>query len=500
MKSAPAVVYSDIQGIVRFGYARLTEASFILLSIRDAAAARTWIKGAPITTAEELSQPPLTALQVAFTNEGLQALNVPAHVRVGFSAEFLTGMSGDVARSRRLGDVGANAPESWKWGGPGNVPHLLVMLYAQEGLLEGWTRTIEGGNWDAAFEIVSILPTSNLYGLEPFGFKDGVSQPLVDWEGKCDTQGDQLTYRNLTSLGEFLLGYPNEYGKYTDRPLLPPSEAYNSKLQPAANDPTLRDLGLNGTYLVFRQLEQDVRGFWLFVDKQSNSSDVTRQRLSASMIGRNRDGHPLLPISLAAIVGVEPKDAASNQFTYESDPQGACCPLGAHIRRANPRNGDLPSGTKGVFSRLLHTLGFGTKSFRDDVIASTRFHRLLRRGREYGPALTEKDALDVSVPDCGEHGIHFITINANISRQFEFVQSSWIMGTKFDGLTDESDPLLGNREPVPGCLSVDNFSIGSESGLGTRLPGLPQFITVHGGAYFFLPGLSAIRYITSIGS
>jgi deferrochelatase/peroxidase EfeB len=207
-----------------------------------------------------------------------------------------------------------------------------------------------------------------------------------------------------------------------------------------------------------------------------------------------------VPLGNQAIAGVDAADATQNQFTYEGDSGGLRCPLGAHIRRANPRNADLPPGTTGALSRLVHTLGFGNTSYRDDVIASTRFHRLLRRGREYGPGLSVEQAIQKDVPDTGEHGIHFITCNANISRQFEFVQSSWVMSTKFGGLTEESDPLLGNREPVAGCPVTDAFSLPQLDGLRQRITGLPQFITVRGGAYFFLPGISALRYLCSFGN
>ncbi len=70
--------------------------------------------------------------------------------------------------------------------------------------------------------------------------------------------------------------------------------------------------------------------------------------------------------------------ARYNQFTFDSDPDGVRCPLGAHARRANPRNADFPNPVKGPISHLLHTLGFGRKGLRDDLMSPTRFHRLLR--------------------------------------------------------------------------------------------------------------------------
>jgi deferrochelatase/peroxidase EfeB len=94
-----------------------------------------------------------------------------------------------------------------------------------------------------------------------------------------------------------------------------------------------------------------------------------------------------------------------------------------------------------------------------------------------------------------ERGLHFVALNANIERQFEFVQNAWIAGTKFDGLTEESDPLLGNREPVEGDPFTNSFSIPQAGKVRRRILEMPQFTTVRGGAYFFLPGIRALRYL-----
>ena len=490
------VDYRDIQGIVRFGYASLSEASFLLLKIRDPQAARAWLSEAPIANALELSQAPETALQVAFTREGLQALGVKGQVIAGFSDEFISGMAGQDSRSRRLGDVGANSPSYWQWGAADRVPHLLLMLYAQPGHLEGLRQSIQGVKWETAFELLDCLPTSNLFGAEPFGFKDGISQPTLDWKRQRTLNGDQLEYGNLLALGEILLGYPNEYGKYTARPLLD-NDAPSSSILPFAEDaPDKRDLGRNGAYIVLRQLQQDVRGFWRFLDRRAGSDAQTRRALAEAMVGRRTDGDPLLPVTSQAIEGIDSKDAAQNQFTYDCDGDGVHCPFGAHIRRANPRNADLPPGSSALPKRLLRTLGFANPKFRDDVIASTRFHRLLRRGREYGPALAPEQAI-ADAPDTGEHGIHFICIVANILRQFEFVQNAWVMSTKFNALGGESDPLIGNREAAPGCPSTNAFSLPQQTGLNLHTMDMPQLVTVRGGAYFFLPSLSALRYLAS---
>ena len=120
----------DVQGLVRFGYGSLTDAVYVLARVRNVDAARAWLRSAPVTTAATLSPPPATALQIAFTAPGMEALDVPAAVRAGFSSEFLAGMD-DSSRARRLGDVESNAPDRWEWGYASEVPHVLVMLFAK---------------------------------------------------------------------------------------------------------------------------------------------------------------------------------------------------------------------------------------------------------------------------------------------------------------------------------------------------------------------------------
>jgi deferrochelatase/peroxidase EfeB len=494
---AASIDVKDVQGLVRFGYKRMTESCYLLLRILDAGAARAWCAAAPVTNAEFRETPPKSALQVAFTASGLRALGLPEDVLRGFSPEFLSGMAGDESRSRRLGDVGANAPQNWAWGGRGE-PDALVILFAEPGLLAGWQSTVTGGTFDSAFETLLCLTTNTLRGFEPFGFRDGISEPEIDWSRLRHIPKDELLYTNIVAAGEFLLGYPNEYGKYTERPLLDAGAKGTADLLPAEDEPHKRDLGRNGTYLVMRQLEQDVRGFWRFVDAAAKSEAPERLRLAEAMVGRTMEGAPLVPPSSTAIAGVERGETrAANNFTYDGDPNGARCPFGAHIRRANPRNADLPGRPGGFLARNLARLGFGSKDFRGDITASTRFHRLLRRGREYGTLLNIEEALQPAPPDDPKRGIHFVCLNANISRQFEFVQNSWIVGTKFDGLSEESDPLLGNRAAVGDCPYTGNFTLPREAGPPQVVSGLPQFITLRGGAYFFLPSVRALLYFAS---
>ena len=490
------VDYADVQGLVRFGYGRMTSASYALVRVKNVAAAKAWLRAAPVTNAVEKSPPPTTALQIAFTAPGLTNLGLPKSVMEGFSREFRTGMSKKF-RARLLGDVGRNARKHWDWSGPGSEAHLLVMFFAEHEHFDSFVQSTKGNTWSDAFEEVIWLDTSDLDGDEPFGFADGISQPQIDWEQQLERPHTQLEYTNIAALGEFLLGYRNEYGKFTDRPLLDP-DAANAELLPAVDAPAKKDLGRNGTYLVMRQLEQDVREFWNFLYEQAGENIADANQLGAKMVGRTRAGDPLVPFQAESIPGTEPRTVKQNQFTYEADPAGARCPFGAHVRRANPRNSDFPERRIGALRKLIIMLGFGPKGFYDDLTSSVRFHRILRRGREYGSELSPEEALQPPPPGELPRGLHFICLNASISRQFEFLQNAWIASTKFAGLTRESDPLLGTRESIPGCPITGNFTIPGDGTLRQRVSKLPQFVTVRGGAYFFLPSLRALRYFAEI--
>lgn len=486
------VDFSDIQGLARFGFGHLNGCHYLLVRVRNGEAARAWLASAPVTTAVKQKPPPPVALQVAFAASGLRKLGVPEPVLAGFSQEFLVGMSQDASRSRRLGDSGANAPNNWFWGSKDSEADALVMLFARRGAVDEWERDVCSGRWDEGFEVLETLDTSDLDGREPFGFIDGISEPVIDWDRRRDVSRDQVEYSNVISLGEILLGYANEYGKYTDRPLLDDSISGASVLHVAEDDSGKRDLGKNGTYLVFRQLEQDVNGFWTYL-RQAAGTPEGAIALAEKMVGRTYDeGKPLVPRSGKPIEGIEVKPGEpENQFTYEGDPKGTACPFAAHIRRSNPRNADVEGHPRGLLALVWTMLGGTQKELRDDIIASTRFHRLLRRGREYGSGVPPAAAMTgQSKPE--PRGLHFICLNASISRQFEFVQNAWIRNGKFNGLADEPDPLLGP--------AGSQFSIPREGHCPARVTGIPQFVTVRGGGYFFLPGLRALRYIAGASS
>ena len=139
-----------------------------------------------------------------------------------------------------------------------------------------------------------------------------------------------------------------------------------TELPEAEDEPLRKDFGRNGTYLVIRQLHQDVPGFWRFVDQAAGADPEQREQLAAAMVGRKRDGTPLMPPTGETISGIA-EDAANNRFTYGDDPKGRRCPIGAHIRRANPRTGDFPTVITGWLSRLINLFGFAHQGTEEVV-------------------------------------------------------------------------------------------------------------------------------------
>lgn len=504
--------FNDLQGILRFAHGSMSATRYLLLSIKDLPAAQRWLSNAPITSAETVSPRPEKALQLAFTSSGLLTMGLSPDIIENFSEEFVSGMTAE-NRARRLGDTDNNDPQRWRWGSTqNNTPHLLVILYATPGELDNWHNQIADDNFNEAFSVQDSLNSNNIVDAEPFGFADGISQPAIDWQREQAVDSHSRdTYSNLLALGEIVLGYPNEYGEYTTRPLLSVDE-YNaaSSLPDAEDQSGLKDLGRNGSYLVFRQLEQDVDGFWQFIEKSADGDLFESDQLAAAMVGRHRDGSPLVDIAPHHIPGTHKNSQEKNNFNYDKDPEGLACPIGSHVRRSNPRTGDFPPDTTSFFRRLLRILGFRGKHKNDDLVASTRFHRILRRGRQYGPSASlDKNATGRSNPSSNnsansslenEQGLHFICLSGSIARQFEFVQNAWIANSAFNALQNESDPLLGNRKALAGGTPTDNFSRPQVEGPRQCIKDIPQFVTVRGGAYFFLPGLSALQFIINFSN
>lgn len=482
----------DTQALVKTGFGKLRGGCYMLLRIGEAARARVWLRSLSLPSVGEIGGGKILeeVVQVALTAAGLRALGHDGKLIEEFAPEFIVGLADDPSRSRRLGDTGGNEPSRWDWGAGSREPHVLLMLFAASDRIGALTAKLRGEAEIAGLSAIAALSTGDMNGREPFGFMDGISQPTLDLQGKRTPGTDaDMDFHNIIAAGEVLLGYPNEYGLYTERPLLDP-RAPGAAALPVAEDQTeKRDLGRNGSYLVFRQLDQDVRGFWRWVRQTAGETGAVD--LAEAMVGRRMSGEPFTGLGNQDIPGIE--DRVRNGFTYAFDPDGRICPFGGHIRRANPRTGDFPGGRTGLIKKLIALLGL-TGTPEAGRIASSRFHRLLRRGREYGAWL---DPAEAANPGAGDprSGLHFMCLNANLARQFEFVQGAWLASAKFGGMTGEQDPLLGNRQPFPGSQATDRFTRPHAEGPCRVAQAVPQFVTVRGGAYFFLPGLRALAWL-----
>ncbi|MGH2826997.1 MAG: Dyp-type peroxidase [Actinomycetota bacterium] len=459
----------DIQGLLARGYGNLKAARFLLLGINDAAEASRWLAGVAglLTSAER--RPERVAVNLAFTAEGLGRLGLPSDAIRGFSFEFRDGMTSS-HRSRVLGDLEDNVPERWAWGSPstGSID-MLLLLYARtahelEVLIADLNRERAG------VSEVATLDTASLTDREHFGFHDGVSQPAIEGLGRAGSPS------NTIRAGEFILGYPNEYGLLADSPTLDPSADPSGLLPPSPRGNGGADLGRNGSYLVVRQLAQDVPGFWSFVNRAAmalgrDGNDGNPIELAAKMMGRWPSGAPLV----SSPDRDDPEQSDFNDFAYHHlDPHGHRCPKGSHVRRAHPRDSLDPDPGS------------------DKSIAIGKRHRILRRGRQFGSWVSPLAGAGDGAPGDGERGLYFMCLNANLARQFEFVQHTWVNNSMFDGLYDDSDPVVATRSK-----SGRSFSLPAAP-VRQRVTGVPTFVTVRGGAYFFLPGIRAVRYLASL--
>jgi Dyp-type peroxidase family len=452
----------DIQGLLARGYVHLPHASYVLIHIADAASARSVVGEWAARVTPASVSPADAAMNVALTAAGVRALTGKSALELGFSEPYATGMATEY-RSRLLGDVGENAPFGWQWGGPNTEPvHVAALLFADtEGQLSRMQENLIAALGPAAMRVVKVLETAKLTDREPFGFRDGISQPIIAEFGSTRREGD------VVKSGEFVLGYINEYSQRTERPLLRP-EADPQRILPRDPDGSgAADLGRNGSYLVFRQLRQDTAAFEDFLTRSSTvggpADETARERLAAKIVGRWRGSGA--PLAMCPEYD-NPAYAEANGFGYhEQDAAGLRCPVGAHIRRANPRDSLAPNP--------------GTADSKE----VNRRHRLLRRGRVYGP--------DRSDPSGGEQGLHFLCFNTNIARQYEFVQHSWLNDPSFAGLVGVEDPVSGPRTARSSSFVEPAVPV------RRRYNGLPQFVSTRGGAYFFLPGIRALRYLSS---
>ncbi len=466
-----SVEWSDIQGLVVTGYRHLPHAAYVLLHIRDARAVGEWLTThwRDLGDARARRTPEIAGdvyrVNVAFTHQGLAAMGLPAAVQAGFPLVFRDGMApdgDDHHRSRILGDVGASAPSGWGWGAgqsPDGTPrdpvHLLVMLFARSDLDGIFDRLVQPLIRTQAASLLGCL-RSHMAGTddlhqEPFGFVDGISQPVIEGSFAAAKAGADHSL-HLVKPGEFVLGYADGEGAVT--PGVAVDDAHDGEgLLPYGIGPSsARDFGRNGSFLVLRQLEQDVNAF----DRHLGSATASGEAMAAHMVGRWRDGTPLAP-------GHDDVPRA-NRFRYTEDPHGFACPTGAHMRRANPRDSLMSDPRR--------------------ALEAANRHRLIRRGRPYYDVDTN-GLPPARAQHARDKGTVFVCLNADLERQFEFVQQNWLLHPSFGGLYDEQDPVLG----ATGTMTLQHDAVRE------RVPTAGQIVTVRGGVYAFLPGMRALRYL-----
>jgi Dyp-type peroxidase family len=381
-------------------------------------------------------------LSVGISHAGLQALGVPRDSLESFPEAFRVGMA---ARARELRDVGVNAPNTWdKPFGTGQT-HIALSAFSDSE--EKWRHILAVARAQyQGFSGVSLLGSQNFGAqpgdLNPLGYKDGIDQPAIEGSGVEPLPGQGRPIK----AGEFILGYPGEAGVPLPMP------------QPDI-------LGRNGTFVGLRKYQSRVGAFNRFL-RAHGSTEEERELLAAKLVGRWRSGAPLAlaPTVDDPALGADPR--RNNDFDYAQDTHGLKAPFGCHIRRMNPRDTQL--------TRLT------------DV----NIHRLIRRGTTYGPPY-HPDALseaDDEVP----RGAYFLFISAKAMATMEFLQQEWIDEGNFVGLGNERDPIIGRQED--GAV----FTI-PRAPVRHRVHGMETFNVLRGGEYFFMPSLSALKWLTSPG-
>ena len=436
--------FDDIQHILLTRVPALT-GRYEFLSFRNAAGGRAWLSTilTKVPSAAEVrasKDKDNRWVSVAFTLNGLRALGLGEDSLATFPEEFRQGM---VARSEMLGDTGANHPDNWVGGLTGSDLHAIVILFARDAT-ERSRSQVEHTNLVARCEGVEVLSTLDLEATPPFdcahdhfGYRDRLSEPVMEGTGEVPTPGSGGPFKP----GEFILGYPDEDG-------------------PSANLPQPEILSRNGSYMAYRRLQEHVGKFREFL-REHGKTPEEQELIAAKLMGRWRSGAPLVlaPDKDDPTLGADPQ--RNNDFNYKQmDPHGYAVPLGSHTRRMNPR----------------------------DTAHNMNRRRMIRRGATYGPHLPESAA-----EDGAERGIAAFVICASLIRQFEFAQNVWVNDKNFHELGNERDPIIGSQD---GTLE---FKIPKRP-IRKRITGLPAFTTVRGGAYFFLPGIKALRYLAALGT
>ena len=414
-------------------------ARFEFLSFANANAGRNWLAGVvdKVGTGASLRSDSADVrwIAVGFTWSGLRTLGVDETLLATFPDEFREGPS---ARAAILGFTGGSHPDHWDEGLAGPSLHAIAILFGRDAA-ERDRAARAHQEYFSAIAGVTLLSFLDLEGIskdsahrEHFGYRDRLSEIPIEGTGETPTPGSGPPVK----AGEFFLGYADETGA---TPALP---------SPA-------ELSRNGSFAAYLRMQQHVGAFRDFLREQGDTPEA-QELVAAKLMGRWRDGAPLV---LSPEHG-DPELGAdlerTNDFNYAvMDPLGYRCPVGSHIRRMNPR----------------------------DTVDSLQRHRLIRRGGTYGPALPD------GVSDDGvDRGIAAFLGCASLSRQFEFVMNVWTNDPTFKGLSNERDPIIGTHD------GTFDMTIPKRP-VRRKIAGLPAFTTIRAAAYFFLPGIRALRML-----
>jgi len=466
---------ADVQGNIVRGY-RKPRVRHLVLEVADRIAARRWLAASisgrddaipQITRETPWATKPDTCFNIGLTYEGLRALGTPASSLDTFPTEFIDGMNN---RALKLGDAGPSAPETWPT--PFDDPkrlHLIGTIHADEvAQLDRVQQQALGGT--TGMRLLGVREGWNFHdNYVHFGYRDNISQPRFPEVHDPDEYADA---QPMAPLGTVLLGYPTNFEGLMWRV------------------PRPEPLGHNGSFNAFRVLAQDVVGFEAYLDtaaadllRHPDVDDLLplgaeatigaslsrhaalREIVAANMCGRWRNGVPL------ALSPDTPNPSPAVDLT-DFDYDGASrCPYGAHIRRANPRGGQ-------IVQRVAN-----------------HSRRLIRRGMPYGPPYDYDPAKTNRKSESEEErGLLGNFIGANLGAQFEAMSCDWLnLGLQDPRITGSNDPVMGANDP-----GTSWFDVPLKSGATIRLRGLPRFVRTRGGAYTFLPSISAIRYLGAL--
>lgn len=380
-------------------------------------------------------------IAVTLSYAGLVALGTPEASLRSFPVSFREGMA---ARADHLLDAGPNAPQGWD--APFGTGQIHVALTIFSGDRAKWALAQETA-WAQFQDLQGVtLLMSQDFGAQPgdrnpFGYKDGISQPAIEGSGVDPLPGQGRPIK----AGEFVLGYPGETGVPLPMP------------QPDV-------LGRNGTFVGLRKYQSRVGAFNRFL-RENGSTPEERELLAAKLVGRWRSGAPLTlePEHDAPAIGADPR--RNDDFTYADDTHGYRVPFGAHIRRMNPRDTQLAQ------------------------LTDVNLHRIVRRGTTYG-APYDPDAVSDG-DDETPRGVYFILMSAKAMETIEFLQKEWINKGDFVTLGPERDPMIG----LQGKDAV--FTI-PKAPVRRRIHGIETFNVLRGGEYLFMPSLSALRWLANL--